>query len=130
MEIALITGSSILGIGFITKAGTKVCNYIIVDVIRKKEKKKLKNRLSTSIDNLEYHNFIQCIYDIKRYDTKYYPKQLYYKLKKFYKFQDSILKNENNFKRRFAENYECDSDIKDFVRNEIEISLSRKAVSL
>ena len=94
----------------------------------KKRKKKLKALLRISIENLNYTNFINVIYDIKQYDVVY-NKSLFNKCKKKYFFNDVHFESLNNFNMRFDDNYlENEQYITNIIKREIELSLSRMSV--
>ncbi len=125
LEIIIASVGSVVGIGLLGKVVFYGGQRGFYEVVRRKQKNKLKKKLSKSIDELNYNDFLDCIYTMKNYDNKYYKNQ-FNKSKSFYKFSDNILENKNNFLRRFDSNY-CESEdrIAKLVRYEIEASLSK-----
>jgi len=120
----VIGTASVIGVSGLTKLTYSVGHTVLVKYKRKKEKKGLKEKLSISIDNVNFTNFVNVIYEIKHYDDKH-KKDLYISVQKLYKFNENHINNMNNFKRRFDNNFtENQNYLRELIQTEISISLS------
>jgi len=121
--IGLVGG--VVGGSLITKVGLSVGKYTFNDALRRYKKRKLKKELSLTIDKLDYQAFLDVVYKIQNYDRKY-SKTQYQKCQKQLKFSNKILTDKQYFLRRFDIEYETNPDfIKNVIREEIELSLSK-----
>ena len=78
--IGIIVGvGSLAGLGIAGKIGASITPLGFEYLRRKKKKKQLKEKLSRSIDRINYTDFVDVIYEIKGYDTKY-GKSLFIKI--------------------------------------------------
>jgi len=130
IETLIIGGigvASVLGVGVIGKMGVVMGSQILYNGRRKYEKKQLKKELSLCISKLDYTNFVSCIYKIKNnYDNKYH-KDLYNKMKYFYKFSDNDVERKEYFLKRFDTDYLINEElITAIVKREVELSLSMR----
>lgn len=127
MEIAIITLISTAGLATISRIGVvggiNIYNYYV----RKKDKYRLKKRLKESIKDGNYEDFQQTIYRIKAYDNTY-NKYLYIKMQQKYRFDNKCNEDIYYFNKRFNINnlYPSPSVIRTMIRDEIELSLSKK----
>ena len=123
LEAVFIGVAGVVGIGVMGKVGSVVGIKLFGEFYRRFEKKKLKKKLSSAIDRLNYKDFYDCIYEIKIYDNKYYKRQ-YMKVKNIYKFSDIDVNYKNHFIRRFdTENALNEDLITNIVKREISLSL-------
>lgn len=127
MEVIIITLISTAGLATISRvgmvSGINIYNYYI----RKKTKIILKRKLKKSIEKCDFINFKDIIYRIKAYDNTY-NKYLYIKMKRKYFFTDKTTKDIYFFNKRFNlnDNIPSPSILRSIVREEIELSLSKK----
>ena len=116
--------TSVITFGGLIKFSLLVSKRVVSQYKRKKKKKKLKKEIADSIDNANYHNFVNVIYEIKTYDDKY-NKNLYVKCKNQYSFREIHYSTLKNFSRRFSDNYEEQQQMfEEMVKSQIELSLS------
>lgn len=120
----LIGTASVLGVGTLTKITIEVTKKVVNKIRRTKVKKVLKIRIKDSIENLNYTNFVNVIYQIKQYDDEY-KKNMYSKIKNQYLFSEVHINNLNDFKRRFDNDFVGNEHyIKELIQREISLSLS------
>ena len=116
--------ASVAGVGTLIKVSIEVSKSVIKKIRRTKEKKVLKINIKESIENLNYTNFVNVIYQIKQYDDKY-NKNMYVKVKNQYLFGQVHIDNLHYFKRRFDSDYiENEKYIKELIHKELSLSLS------
>jgi len=121
IEAIIISVVSLLGVATISKVGLVASVNLFNLGKRKYEKRKLKKLLKKSLKNYDFVDFQNIIYQIKTYDNAY-NKSLFIKMKKKYFFYDKTVNNIDDFNNRFLD----DNNIINIIRNEIELSLSRR----
>ena len=121
IETILVSVFSLIGVATLSKVGL-VAGINFYNYGKKKyEKKKLKKSLKKSLKNYDFQNFQNVIYQIKTYDNAY-NKSLFIKMKKKYFFYDKTVENIDDFNDRFLD----ENNIINIIRNEIEMSLSKR----
>jgi hypothetical protein len=124
----IISGLSAFLGAIIYKGGATLSIKYAQEIKTRIEKKRLKNELEHSIQNLKFLEFQNVNYKMKVYDNNY-NKQQYVKMKNKYRYTDEEVNNEMSFLKRFDISYTRFDSYKPYlqqmVKDEIENSIHR-----
>lgn len=121
----VVGGASFIGMAGLMRYGITTTQNIMKKIRQRKEKKDIKKRFKIIIENVNYTQFVNIMYEIKTYDN-INNKNMLIKLKREYGFNDNHILSLNNFRMRFDINFdEKTKMLKEMIRREIELSISR-----
>jgi|TARA_R110000787_G_scaffold133539_2_gene245882 hypothetical protein len=129
MEIPLIISGVSAFIGAVVYKGGATLSIKYAEKLKRTiEKKRLKNEIQNTIQNLKFLEFQNVNYKMKVYDNNY-NKQLYVKMKNIYRYTDDEVSKETSFLKRFDISYTRFDSYKPYlqqmVKEEVENSIKR-----